>query len=80
MYGTRTFGALVKMVLDTKTFPAISVMISVEMLTCSTASVGNAFSDGTRRMFPDMSSGVFVGTPLTNGAGWKRALGYYIIG
>ena len=74
VYGTRTFAALVKMVPGSKMFPAISVMILVAMLTLSVVSDGNAFSDGTRRMFPDMSSGVSVGIPLTVGAGWNRAL------
>ena len=74
VYGTRTFAALVKMVPGSKMFPAISVMILVTMVTLSVVSDGNAFSDGTRRMFPDMSSGVSVGIPLTVGAGWNRAL------
>ena len=74
VYGTRTFAALVKMVPGSKMFPAISVMILVAMVTLSVVSDGNAFSDGTRRMFPDMSSGVSVGIPLTVGAGWNRAL------
>ena len=55
VYGTRTFAALVKMVPGSKMFPAISVMILVTMVTLSVVS-DHAFSDGTRRMFPDMSS------------------------
>ena len=51
VYGTRTFAALVKMVPGSKMFPAISVMILVAMVTLSVVSDGNAFSDGTRRMF-----------------------------
>ena len=40
------------MVPGSKMFPAISVMILVAMVTLIYAD-GNAFSDGTRRMFPD---------------------------
>ena len=39
----KKFGVLVKMALASKTFPAISVMMVVLMLTFSTASIGNAF-------------------------------------